>query len=449
MGTPLFPWQRYVADVALEVDDRGEWVYDEVVITVPRRSGKTFLVKPVTAHRCGSGQVAAWITAQKRNNAVRRWRETVDGLLGTPLRTDLRRKISIGNEELRWASTGSTFRPFRPDAEAMHGEDPGLVWVDELWAFDAETRAVIEQGYRPAFSVQPGQAWLLSTAGTVQSSWLNAVRRQGRAEVESGGPARRAYFEWSVPELVGSTPVEKLKDGELLRLVVDHHPRRDHGLRADFLAGELVALGRPDFLRAYGNLTPAADDEGTFPVTVMERSRSGAQIPGDARIGLGVAVDPDRRDASIGICVRDGLGVAVTDDRRRVGTRWVASEVIRLVDQYDVGQVAVVGAGPARSIADELDRAGVPLLRLSQADAAAAAAGFADEFGDEHPSVTWNGGEDFRQAVLHAKGQRRNSGLVWESRTGESIVSLDARTMAVWAFDHAPVPEPVVEPRVY
>src|SRR6266508_5204234 len=42
LGTPLMPWQRLVADVAMEVDPRtGRLVYGEVVVTTPRQQGKT------------------------------------------------------------------------------------------------------------------------------------------------------------------------------------------------------------------------------------------------------------------------------------------------------------------------------------------------------------------------------------------------------------------------
>ena len=45
MGTPLIPWQRYVADVACEIDeDTGTFHYNTVVISTPRQCGKSALV---------------------------------------------------------------------------------------------------------------------------------------------------------------------------------------------------------------------------------------------------------------------------------------------------------------------------------------------------------------------------------------------------------------------
>lgn len=457
MGTPLFPWQQYVMDVALEVDDDGVWAFDQIVLTVPRQSGKTFLIGPLVAQRMLERRTAALFSAQSREDAEDLWMyKIVPQIVDSPqLAPVVDWTRGVGNRRM-WTRNGSEFKPVGPNPKKLHGKSPDLVWLDEVWAYPLEVAARLRQGYRPAWSMKPGQEWLSSTAGTADDSqWLNSLRRKGREQVEAGQRSGSAYFEWSTPEIVDGRQVWDLPDSELVPLILEHHPRRDHGLRASFVRSELADPGadrtRRQVVRDFANVTEPsrADTGGVFSDAVMERARSGAKIPGDARIGLGVAVDPDRRDASIGICARDGLGVAVTDDKRRLGTRWVAAEVIRLVDKYDVGLVAVVGAGPARSVADELDRAGVPLLRLTAADHAAACVGFADEFGSDHPSVTWNGGEEFRKAVAGAMGRRRSSGVVWESKADESIVSLPARTLAVWAFDHAPVPEPVVEPRVY
>ncbi len=51
LGQPLMPWQRQVVDVALEVDDAGQFVYRDVVLTVPRQQGKTTLSLSLILHR--------------------------------------------------------------------------------------------------------------------------------------------------------------------------------------------------------------------------------------------------------------------------------------------------------------------------------------------------------------------------------------------------------------
>lgn len=39
LGTPLLPWQRYVARVATEKNSDGSYRYPVVMLTVPRQSG--------------------------------------------------------------------------------------------------------------------------------------------------------------------------------------------------------------------------------------------------------------------------------------------------------------------------------------------------------------------------------------------------------------------------
>src|SRR5213078_2636771 len=52
LGQELMPWQRDVLDTALEVDPKtGLLIYREAVLTVPRQSGKTWLLLCLMVHR--------------------------------------------------------------------------------------------------------------------------------------------------------------------------------------------------------------------------------------------------------------------------------------------------------------------------------------------------------------------------------------------------------------
>src|ERR1043166_6947186 len=53
LGQPFMPWQAYVADVGCEIDSAtGLPAYREVVVTVPRQSGKTTLFLSWQIDRC-------------------------------------------------------------------------------------------------------------------------------------------------------------------------------------------------------------------------------------------------------------------------------------------------------------------------------------------------------------------------------------------------------------
>ena len=71
MGWPLMGWQRYVADVAHEIDPAtGEFVYSGVGLTVPRQSGKSTLTGATAEHRSiYRPRRRVWYTAQTREVA--------------------------------------------------------------------------------------------------------------------------------------------------------------------------------------------------------------------------------------------------------------------------------------------------------------------------------------------------------------------------------------------
>ncbi len=63
LGQPLMPWQRDVAAVACEINpDTGLPAYREVVVTVPRQSGKTTLFLAWQIHRT---QSLRWVQPQR------------------------------------------------------------------------------------------------------------------------------------------------------------------------------------------------------------------------------------------------------------------------------------------------------------------------------------------------------------------------------------------------
>lgn len=454
LGTPLFPWQRYVVDVALEVDPAtGHLAYDEVIVLVQRRAGKTVLIAPVTTHRCGRPKIRqqAWLTAQKRDNAVDRWRDAADSIEDA-LGSAVRKKIGNMAEELRWPATRSIFVPFAPAEDTMHGADPDLAFVDELWSFTAAQQAVIEGGYEPTFSVKPGsQVWKLSAAGTARSEWLKADRMRGRAAVQSGGTSRIAFFEWCIPDRVDGVKVAELDDDRLLEVVLANHPRRDYGLRHDFLASQL-AKGRPRFLRAYGGLDEDESTEETLiPLDALTKAFTKDRIPPAVRVAFGLHVDDDRRETTISAAWRGPDGRALTQVLdSRPGSSWAADRAAKLVRSNDggnpVGAVAIVNAGAARNVADALTRAGVPLLPVSQTDRAAACADLYDGLTAKVPTVTHDN-DDRLLATFRAAGWRRMGGSrVLASNTGEPITVLDAHTLAVWGFDHMPEPTPDLPP---
>jgi hypothetical protein len=73
------PWQRYVADVGGEVDERGRFVYSLVIVTVQRQAGKTTLKQAQAVQRAAQGpNRRVWDTAQTGQDARDKHREFAD-----------------------------------------------------------------------------------------------------------------------------------------------------------------------------------------------------------------------------------------------------------------------------------------------------------------------------------------------------------------------------------
>lgn len=441
------PWQQLVVDVATEVQSEaagdpspGDWAYDDITVTVQRQAGKTTLLRPVMAHRAGSWNTQRiFMTAQKREKARARWMDATDDFLTSPLASQVRRKTSRMGEELRWLSTQSTIGIFAPSDDDMHGETPDLVAVDELWAFAREVAKQIIGAYRPGFLTKNAQAWKFSTAGTDESWWLNTARKAGRAAVEAGRRLGVAYFEWSLPDRVDGVLLDDLTDEELIRACIEHHPASGYTLRPAALwsAFEEMDRDRAEFLRAYGNRTAndTAEQWRALSEGTWGRQVDLVGIPPAARVAFGVWVDEDGKDAAMAAGWRDSGGrMHVEHLRAGDGVRWVVAHASGVAERQNPRCVAVANVGPARDVADELEAAGVTVLRVSQADLSAACSRHTSEL-DE--GSWWHLHSTEVTASAQAAALERGR---W-ARTSGSVSLLGAQTLAGWAFDHAPEPE--------
>lgn len=440
------PWQQLVADVALEVQSEaagdpapGEWAYNDVTLTVQRQAGKTALLVPVAVHRMGAGpNRSVFSTAQKRDKARARWLSATKDVKQSILTRDAKRNIGVGHELLEWLPTGSTWVPFAPNEEDMHGESPDLVVVDELWSFDHHQAGLVQEAYVPGFATKDAQAWKMSTAGTDQSWWLNTARRDGRKAVDADVRLGTAYFEWSLPDRVDGRRLRSLSDEQLIEACIEHNPALGYTLRpsAVRLAWQQMGGDRAKFLRAWGNRS--AEDVASKWQAVDEAewlaSIDGSSIPASARVAFGVWVDEDGEDAAVAAAWRDPAGVMHTEHLHlQDGIRGIVSWVQDSAER-NAASVAISNVGASRDVADELHEAGVEVQRVSQADVKAAVSRHRSELA----SGSWKSAIA-TVATSAAEAATLERG-VW-ARPGDSVSALGAQTMAGWGIDHAPAPK--------
>lgn len=357
LGCEPMPWQRYVADVALEVDPAtGLLVYGEVGLSISRQQGKTTLVMGAKVHRC-----LAWrrqnvlYAAQTRGMARQRFEDEFIPLLdGSALAGRYRTRMSNGNEAIIWSKTRSSMKITSNTEKAGHGPPLDMGVIDEAFAHEDDR---LEQAMSPAMVTRPmAQLWWASAGGTEKSVFLNKKRAAGRALIErmweTGEEPGVCYFEWFAPEDMARD------DPATWRACL---PALGHTVTEAKIAAELQKMDAAEFDRAYLNRTrkktPPEDPnvpKGKWPGLVDPDSQAGGDVV------FVVDVSQDRRWSSIGVASARPDGrthLEVVD--RRPGTAWVIPALERLADLWRPLLVAVASAGaPARSLIDDLVAAG-------------------------------------------------------------------------------------------
>lgn len=317
------PWQRYVADVALEINpDTGRLAYREIGLTVPRQSGKTTLLLALAVHRALGFEDRQVITygAQTRNDARKKWEDDyVTTLEVSPLRKLFTVRKTNGNEAIlfrnrsRWGITSNT-------EKAGHGATLDLGLLDEAFA-QVDDR--MEQSFKPAMITRPQpQFWVVSTAGTPNSTYLRAKVNAGRLHVEQDRRSGVAYFEWSAPD--DADPA----DPAVWRGCM---PALGYTITEDAIAADFASMKLVEFQRAY--LNQWADRHAVDPVidgvTWSALADPGSRIT--SRPVFGLDANPERTGAAIAVAGRraDGVGhIEIVD--ARPGTGWVVDRVAEL-----------------------------------------------------------------------------------------------------------------------
>lgn len=365
LGAPPMPWQKYVSDVALEIDpDTGLFAHREVGLSVSRQQGKTELCLGAQVHRG-----LAWprqnivYAAQTRGMARQRWEDEFwEKISGSDLARMARIRKSNGNEAILWGKTRSRMGITANTEKAGHGPPLDLGFIDEAFAHEDDR---LEQAFSPAMLTRAmAQLWWASAGGTTKSVWLNKKREMGRALIEAlfaalaedlAAPRPRAcYFEWFAPEDMDRA------DPATWRATL---PALGHTVTEAIIQAELEKMDPAEFDRAYLNRTrkptPPTDPnvpKGKWPGLVDAGSK-----PVVDSVALAIDVSQDRKRAAISAAsLRPDGKVHLEVVAYRPGTDWVVPAVARLHQLWKPVAVAVAASGaPASSLIDDLVAAGI------------------------------------------------------------------------------------------
>ncbi len=358
LGYPPMPWQRYVLDVALEIDPAtGLFAHREVGLSVPRQQGKTQQILGLMTHRA-----AAWprqnvvYAAQTRGMARTRWEdEFLTTLEESRLSGKFRARKSNGNEAIIWSRTRSKIGITSNTEKAGHGPPLDLGVIDEAFAHEDDR---LEQAFSPAMLTRAmAQLWWASAGGTEKSVWLNKKRAAGRELIEqmwaTGERPSVAYFEWFAPD---ELPRD---DPATWRATL---PALGHTVTETVIRSELEKLDPAEFDRAYLNRTRKATppDDPNVPKAKWPGLTDKASRPGfDVAFAIDVSQQRDATSIGVASLRPDGrVHLEVVD--RRPGTDWVVPAVVKLKRLHRPLTVALASSGaPAGSLIDGLVAAGI------------------------------------------------------------------------------------------
>ncbi len=343
LGMELMPWQQHVADVAFEVNpETGRLAYREIVLTVPRRSGKSALLLAVLIHRMiamGSPQIAAFTMQNGLAARMRLRREWKPLLEKSPALRDVFDPSMFSGAEALIFKNGSRLEVSAGTSSSGHGATLDLAVIDE--AFDQPDDR-LEQAFRPAIRTQPdAQLWWVSTAGSPTDIWFRGKVEAARAaRTQSTGTA---IFEWSAPEDAdASDPAVWWDCMPALGFV----RANGSGLTEPDIAEEYRAMtagGNEDgFRRAYLNQWVSVGGDGAFDAAAWASLIDVKPALPTGLVGIGVATAPDRSYSCVTAAwVRpDGHMQLLVGDDYREGATWVPGRVAELKARWG-GKVLV------------------------------------------------------------------------------------------------------------
>jgi phage terminase large subunit-like protein len=267
LGLKLLPWQRLVLAGALE-QARGRPAYRDVLVSVPRQSGKSSLAFALLIWRmlAAPGQNVLY-SAQTRSEARKKLLFTWwPRLSASPLGDRFILYRGFGAEMIT-ADNGSVLQLLSATESAGHGETTDLVVIDEAWV---HSDARVEQAVRPTMATRRhAQLWAMSTAGThSRSVWWKEKLIAGRAAAEMGVDTGVAGFDWSAAD--GANPA----DEAVWRATM---PALGRLIDVETIRADMHAMALPEFCRAYLNLWPDPAGEGwqVFDRNMWRAARDG------------------------------------------------------------------------------------------------------------------------------------------------------------------------------
>lgn len=437
LGTPLMPWQSFVGRVTSERSpaDPRRFRYTLCILTVPRQAGKTTIMRTILAQRAIMNQGRrAFYTAQTGKDAAERWKDLVKAIEQSPLKDLVVVRRAAGSQALTFPN-GSTIAPFAPTAKSLHGYTPHDVMVDEVFEFDSAEGNDLMGAIGPAqVTLVDRQLWLVSTAGSAESTFLREWVDAGRLAVNDP-TSDIAYFEWSAADGLDYYDPETWT----------FHPALGHTITLDDLA-QLAARESPgNWLRYYMNRWTSARNAVIAPEAVEAAATAQAPPPASTQIRLAYEVAGDRSRSAIVAAWEDPFTrrPAIRVVKSAPGFEWLTDSVLQLADEWRPHSIGADDGGPTRAITDEI-RKRRPLLELEilgARDFATATDNLVARM--RNGTMSHDNSPPLLQSLEAATVRTMGQSYAWDRvKSTAPIPELIAGTVALRLLEQAPAPKP-------
>lgn len=433
VGIPPYPEQRVALEVILAERADGRWAAFEAAVVGARQNIKTYLFKVVALADLYlfSTRLTVW-TAHEFSTTMEAFRDVRELIDGHDFLSRRVKKITTQNgEEGIELTNGQRLRFKARTLTGGRGLTGDRVILDEAFALRPSHMGSL----MPTMSAKSmrGNPQIIygSSGGFATSAVLRGIRDRGRA----GGDPSLAYVEYGAETGDCATPGCDHRYGTEGCLLDDE----DRWRQANILLGRLISI---DFLRTERrSLDPAEfarevmvwwedprPEDAAWEV-IDETKWAACKVEQWDPAGLGWTIDvsPDSRSAAI--ACSNGVTAEVVDYRD--GTDWLVPRLLELQQRHGFDEIALDANGPAGSLINALDTAGIEYRKVKISEHAQACLGLlaAIDAGTFHHI-----GQEPLDAAA-AVAVRRTVTDVWlwtRAKSSGDICPLVAVTLARW-----------------
>jgi phage terminase large subunit-like protein len=403
IGMPLLPWQKWICQDLLSVDDDGMFIKKSSLLLVARQSGKTHLARMlILAHLYCFDSKNVLMMAQNRAMALTTFREIAFIVEAHSFLKEKTRSIRFANgSESIELKNGHRLDVVAATRDGSRGRTADFLYIDEL-------REIQEDAFRaatPTTRARPNaQALFTSNAGDAFSTVLNNMRENALANP----PRSFGFYEYS------ANPYTKIDFSEKFwRNVAMANPALGHTITKEALE-EAIGTSSPEATRTELLCQWIDSLQSPWPYGVLEAtSDKTLKLSQGVYTVFGFDVSPSRKNASLvaGQLMPDGkIGIGILEmwsSQLSVDDVKVAAGIKKWADHFNPRQICYDKYATA-SIADRLSHAGQNCVDISGSQFYTACADFLD--GLVNDRIVHNGQDEFIQQMNNVAAKTNDSG---------------------------------------